>query len=336
MTSFPTGKVPTSFLSKLWARHAPTDPSVVAGPGIGRDVAVLDLGDEYLVAKSDPITFATDRIGWYAVHVNANDVACSGAEPEWFLATLLLPQDQADEALVEEIFEQVTEACSTVGAVLVGGHTEVTHGIDRPILIGSLLGRVSKTALVTSDGAQPGDAVLLTGGVPVEATAIIAREKSAELEGRFSEEFLQRCRNFLFDPGISVLDAARTAARTAEVHAMHDPTEGGLLTGLWELAQAAEVDLQIEAESIPLLPEGQQLCEVYNLDPLASIASGALLITVAEDDVTGLLEAFATAGVNCAHIGSVLEGPGDVYMHSGSERQKISVPERDEIARLFE
>lgn len=336
MTTFPTGKVPTSFLSKLWARHAPIDPTVVAGPGVGRDVAVLDLGDEYLVAKSDPITFATDRIGWYAVHVNANDVACSGAEPEWFLATLLLPQGQADETLVEEIFEQVTEACSTVGAVLVGGHTEVTHGIDRPILIGSLLGRVAKSALVTSDGARPGDAVLLTGGIPIEATAIIAREKSAELEGRFSEEFLQRCRGFLFDPGISVLDAARTAVRAGEVHAMHDPTEGGLLTGLWELAQAAQVDLHIEADSIPLLPEGQQLCEVYDLDPLASIASGSLLVTIAEDDITDIQEAFAIAEINCAHIGSVQDGRGDVYMHAGAEREKISPPERDEIARLFE
>ena len=336
MTPFPTGKVPTSFLSKLWARHALTDASVVAGPGIGRDVAVLDLGEEYLVAKSDPITFATDRIGWYAVHVNANDVACSGAEPEWFLATLLLPPGQADETLVEEIFEQVTDACTTVGAALVGGHTEVTHGIDRPILIGSLLGRVSKNALVLSDGAQPGDAVFLTGGIPIEATAIIAREKSAELEGRFSEEFLQRCRDFLFDPGISVLDAARTAVRAAEVHAMHDPTEGGLLTGLWELAQAANVDLDIKADSIPLLPEGQQLCDVYDLDPLASIASGALLITVAEDDVTDLQQAFANAGIDCADIGSVQEGRGDVYMRYGAEREKISPPERDEIARLFE
>lgn len=336
MTSFPIGKVPNDFLRELWSQHAPQDPNVIVGPGIGHDVAVLDIGDEYLVAKTDPITFTTDRIGWYAVHVNANDVACSGADPEWFLATLLLPESEADEGLVEMIFEQITEACRTIGATLVGGHTEVTHGIDRPILVGCLLGRVAKTDLVETRGATAGDAVLLTGGIPIEATAIIAYEKAAELSGQFSQEFLDRCRNLLFEPGISVRRAARVATQTVSVHAMHDPTEGGLVTGLWELAQAARVDLEIQEDAIPVLPEGRQLCEVFGLDPLASIASGALLITVGQEQAPSLLEAYRSEGIRCARIGTVMAGEGRVHLQSAGTSRELVPPERDEIARLFD
>lgn len=336
MTPFPIGKVPNEFLGELWDQYTPQDPSVIVGPGIGHDVAVLDFGEEYLVAKTDPITFTTDHIGWYAVHVNANDVACSGADPEWFLATLLLPESNADEALVGMIFEQITEACRTIGATLVGGHTEVTHGIDRPILVGCLLGRVAKSDLVETRDAAAGDAVLLTGGIPIEATAIIAHEKAAELAEKFSQEFLDRCRNFLFDPGISVRRAANLARHTVTVHAMHDPTEGGLATGLWELAQAAEVDLEIEEASIPILPEGQQLCEAFNLDPLASIASGALLLTVGEEDAPDLLAAYRSEGIRCARIGSVKAGEGRVHLRTTEGDRELVPPERDEIARLFD
>lgn len=336
--AFPIGKIPASLVERLWEEHAPDDPSVIVGPGVGMDVAVLDLGDSYLVAKSDPITFATERIGWYAVHVNANDIACSGAEPEWFLATILLPEGAADVGLVEEIFEQLTEACAAIGASLVGGHSEVTHSIDRPIVLGSLLGRVAKEDLITTAGAQPGDAILVTAGIPIEATAIIARERAAELEGSFKQTFIQRARDYLFDPGISVLRAAQLAVHTAEVHAMHDPTEGGLATGMWELAQASECDLQIDGDAIPILPEGETLCRHYGLDPLGAIASGALLVATPPNAVEGLLAAYDEAGIRCVQIGQAKAGEGRVLLEGapGEHMTELVPPERDEIARLFD
>ncbi|MFP3854745.1 MAG: AIR synthase family protein [Anaerolineales bacterium] len=336
MNSFPVGKIPASLLESLWRQFGSQPESLILGPGVGRDVAVVDIGDEYLVAKTDPITFATDNIGWYAVHVNANDVACSGAQPEWFMATLLLPESQATQATVESIFQQLAEACHTIGASLIGGHTEVTHGIDRPIIMGCLLGRVAKDQLVTSEGAQAGDAVLLTGGVPIEATAIIGREKAAELQGSFSPEFIERCQEYLFDPGISVLQESRLAVQTGPVHAMHDPTEGGLLTGLWELAQASEMNLLIEEAAIPIVPEGGELCRYFGLDPLATIASGALLLTIPEQAVAPLLSEYQQHSITCLQIGEVIQGDGEVFMVSEGERRLITPPERDEIARLFE
>src|SRR2546428_11951096 len=147
------GKLPNTMLERLLARVQHRDPRVILGPGIGRDAAVIDTGGpKLLVAKSDPITFATDLIGWYAVHVNANDIACTGAAPSWFLATILLP-DGASEEMAEAIFDQIANACEELGVELVGGHTEVTYGLERPIVAGAMLGEVERDRLVRPDGA---------------------------------------------------------------------------------------------------------------------------------------------------------------------------------------
>ena len=169
------GKPPPEVLARLFERFPVRDPRVVMGPRVGEDAAVLDAGDRYLVAKVDPITFVSDEIGWYAVHVNANDLAVRGARPAWFLMTLLLPEARASEAELEAIFTQVQEACRTLGVSLVGGHTEVTQGIDRPILAGAMLGEVEKDRLVTTAGARVGDAILLSKGVAIEGASILAR-----------------------------------------------------------------------------------------------------------------------------------------------------------------
>jgi hydrogenase expression/formation protein HypE len=177
----PAGKLPPDLLQRLLAHHAGgTDPRVLVGPGVGEDAAVLDVGPAAagdatcLVAKSDPITFATDRIGWYAVHVNANDIAAMGATPRWFLSTVILPQHLASEALVEQILQQIHEACASLGVLVVGGHTEITSGLDRPLVVGHMLGEAAPGQILRSSGLRPGDDVLLTKGVAIEATAILA------------------------------------------------------------------------------------------------------------------------------------------------------------------
>lgn len=348
---FVLGKLPADHLARLLTRLPLQDPRVVVGPQVGEDAAVLDMGDRYLVAKSDPITFATDAIGWYAVHVNANDVACTGAAPRWFLCTLLLPEGRADVALVDEIFDQILRACEEVGATLVGGHTEITYGLDRPIVVGAMLGEVDPGRLVTTGGARPGDAVLLTQRVAVEATAIIAREKRGELSQRdeLTADFMDRCAGFIHQPGISVVRAAQVATATASVHAMHDPTEGGLATGLWELATAAGVGLEIDAEAVPIYAETRLLCGIYALDPWGVIASGSLLLTVDQADADPVCDALEGAGVEATVIGRVVSPEEGVTLRVGSLEGGLpggegpsggTVPlptfARDEIARLFE
>ncbi len=334
---FPLGKIPNSVLRELLAGLGWADPRVRVGPGIGLDAAVIDLGDRYLVAKTDPITFASDWVGWYAVHVNANDVACMGAEPRWFLASLLLPEGKTDRGLAESIFNQIGEACHSLGVSLVGGHTEISHGIDRPIVVGCLLGEVAKDGLVTAAGAETGDGLLLVVGIPIEATAILAREKAEVLKELFEPLFLERCRNFLFEPGISIVRAARLALAAGPIHAMHDLTEGGLLAGLWELAEASGCGLEVDRERIPILPEGQALCEAFGLDPLASIASGAFLLTAAHDRQAAIERALTAQGILVSAIGQVISRTGaEVRLRSGSAVGLAPKPERDELARLLQ
>ena len=257
MPALPVGKLPPQLLQRLLSAHVSDDPRVVVGPQVGEDAAVLDIGDRYLVATTDPITFATDELGWYALHVNANDLAVRGARPLWFLATVLLPEGGATEHGVERLFTELREACAELGVSLIGGHTEVTAGLPRPIVSGCMLGEVEKDRLVTTGGARPGDVLLLTKGVPLEGAAIIARERAAEAERRgVSADVVKRAREFLRNPGISVVPEARAACAAARVHAMHDPTEGGVATACWELAQAADVGLHVDRERIPVLPRG--------------------------------------------------------------------------------
>ncbi len=332
--SFPIGKLPADLLAGLLASNPINDPRVIVGPRPGEDAAVIDLGGpHYLVAKTDPITFATDEVGWYAVNVNANDIASTGGTPSWFMATVLLPEGNATRQVVEMIFDQIGDACRTLGVNLVGGHTEITYGIDRPIVMGAMLGTVEKDRLITTGGAQAGDRLIVTKGIPIEATAIIAREKTDLLKPHFSPEFLERCAGYLHDPGISVVRDATIAVQAGRVHAMHDPTEGGLATGLWEMAEASSKQLRVDCSSA-VLDDGLALCEVTGLDPLGAIASGAMLMAVHPEDVQTIVEALSKEGIHPHLIGEVEDGPpGVIDMSAGSDL--LPRPVRDEIARLF-
>jgi hydrogenase expression/formation protein HypE len=336
-TPLPPGKLPAALLAELLGQEALADPRVLIGPRVGEDAAVIDMGDCLLIAKSDPITFATDAIGYYAVTVNANDIAVMGGTPRWFLATLLLPETSTTAALVREIFAQVRQACGELGIALVGGHTEITVGLDRPILSGHMLGEVKRERLVTSAGVQVGDALLLTKGFPVEGVSIMARERAAHLAARgHPASDIARWQQFLYTPGISIVRDALVLQQAVEVHAMHDPTEGGVATGLWELAQAAGVGLHIRTDQLPVLPEGALLCAAFGLDPLGTIASGALLAAIPAAQVARAIDACAVAGIACYHIGTAVANAADVVLYTGTTSQPLPTFARDEIVQLFQ
>lgn len=339
--TLPPGKLPASLLKKLLDKYARPGEGVVVGPGIGMDAAVLDAGapGEYLIAKTDPITFTASDIGAYAITINANDIACMGGTPRWFTACVILPEGGADEALVESIFKSLSETCRSLSVSLVGGHTEITHGLGRPIVVGHMLGTVKKGSVITSAGAKPGDAVVLTKGIAIEAVSVIAREKGAEIEQVFGREFLERCRGFVGDPGISVLKDARVALGAGEVHSMHDPTEGGLATGLYEIAEAAGVGLTVESEKIRVLPEAEKVLRHFGLDPLGSIASGALVVTAPPGDAAKIVEALSVAGIYASVIGRMTDRPGKLVLlkKRGRSTASTALPrfEADELTRLF-
>lgn len=335
-TLLSAGKLPLPLLEELLTRFAPDDPRIVVGPRAGEDAAVFDFGDRYLVAKTDPITFATSEIGWYAVNVNANDVAVMGARPRWFLATVLLPEGQATRKMAEEIFGQIANACAALGVSLAGGHTEITVGLGRPLISGTMLGEVPSHRLVRTAGAQIGDAVLLIKPIPIEGTALIALEREAELRQRgYTAEVIAEAQRYLQDPGISVVTPALLAAETGLVHAMHDPTEGGVITGLLEIARAANVGLCIDLDAVPVPGLSARLCREFGLDPLGTLASGAVLVTTAQADARRLCDQLGAAGYPTSQIGIITEASEGLVALRDGRPVPWPVFAADEVTKLF-
>jgi len=336
-TRLPVGKLPAARLEALLAAcRVPRGSRVVVGPRFGEDAAVIDVGPKYLVAKTDPITFTAERIGWYAVNINANDISTLGARPRWFLATLLLPEKKSTARLAESIFADILQACRALGVTLCGGHTEITVGLDRPIVVGQMLGEVEKEELVRKESQRPGDRVILTKGIAIEGTAILAREKAAVLRRKFGAPVVRRAQHLLFDPGISVVREAMLAVRAGEIHAMHDPTEGGLLSGAYELARAGDVGIRIWKDKVPILPETQLFSRYLNFDPFALIASGSLLIVVSASTTAKVLQVLAKKGVEATIIGDILPKSKGLWVLEGDRMRRLRPPRRDEITRLLE
>ncbi len=334
----PAGKLSLELLADLIAGLEIDEASVVVGPGVGRDVAILDCGGpEYLVVTADPITFATDALGYYAVSVNVNDIATSGGTPRWLVVTLLLPAGQTDEEMVRDIWDQLHAAAADAGVAMVGGHTEVTSTVNAPVISGHMLGTVPRDRYITAAGAQVGDEIVLLGPVAVEGTALLAREIPGKLAALgFSERTIQAAADLLFDPGICVIDYARFALEACtEVHAFHDPTEGGLATGLWELALASEVGLRVRSEDIPLLPATRDFCQKLGIDPLGLIASGCLLAAVSADQAQALVEQAATQGIPAATIATTVPASEGLQIRRTGHYQPLPRYDQDELTKVL-
>ena len=329
------GKFPPQLLERLLAKEGVSDPRVLLGPKVGEDAAVIDMGDRLLVAKSDPVTFASDAIGWYSVQVNANDIACTGGVPKWFLATLLVPE-RFSEADAEAVFDQVIAACTALNVALIGGHSEVTYGIDRPIILGNMLGEVERDRLITTGGAQEGDSIVITKGIAIEGAALLAREQGAALKAAgVSQATLDAAAAFLTKPGISVVEEARIACTVATIHSLHDPTEGGLVTALREVASASGMGLAAEETSIPVLPECNEICQALGLNPLGLLASGCLIITLPAGEVPKLLLALEQADITGWEIGQVLAPEEGLIMIGYAGEVPLPEFSRDELARYI-
>ena len=330
----PLGKLKIDLLEQLLPQPE-RDTRVIVGPKIGEDAAVIDFGESYLVAKTDPITFATDEIGWYLICVNSNDIATMGAVPKWLLTTILLPENRTTEASVRRIMEQINTACNHFGITLCGGHTEITYGLDRPIVIGQMLGEVAKDKLIVSSGAQAGDDLILTKGLGIEATSIIARECEADLFGKFSPDFLNRAKQYLTSPGISVLEEALIAVETGGVHAMHDPTEGGVATAIHELAHAADLGVVVWQDKLLISNETAQLCCELDLNPLGVISSGALLIAADPTRSDEIVSAVTERNIPCEVIGRLLPPESGCWIEADNQRCPLPIFETDEITKVF-
>jgi len=321
------GKLPPDELrGHVFGRTGAADERVLQGPAYGEDAAAIALGDGILTVSSDPISLAAERVGTLGVPVACNDVAASGADPAWLTVVVFLPED--DSAVLEVISEQLHEAALDVGVAIVGGHTEYNPELSRPLLSLTAMGLTER--FVPTGGAEPGDRVILTGGAGIEGTAILASDFREEARARgVSEETLDDAVGF-FDE-ISVAPAARVLRETAT--AMHDPTEGGLVDGLLELASASGAVVAVERDRIPVREETRALCDAVDVDPLRIFGSGALVGTVPPDDVDATLDALRGTGIVAAEIGEVKAGDPAALVLNG---ERFESPVRDELYGLWE
>jgi len=335
MSPFRTGKIPTEVLVRNVLRYrGKVDRSVMMGSSVGEDAALISHRKDVLVLTTDPVTGASSDIGWVCVHVNANDIACRGAIPRWFLCDILLPEGAGVRTL-NLIMSQINSAAREVSVAIVGGHTEVTPGLDRPIIVGYMMGLAKRGKFVTSSGARPGDTIVMTKTVGIEGTAVLAADFGGKLKSKIGARSLGLARGLR--RSISVVEDARLAVMSGGVRAMHDPTEGGLLQGVWELAEASKVGFRIYASHIPIRPETEKVCAVFKLDPLRLMSSGCLLLAVRRRMADRIVRKLSRNGIAASAIGTVTSrrmGRKLVGL-DGSERE-IGPSERDEIYKVLE
>lgn len=333
-TPLPAGKLPNDLLREILDQIVFEDPAVIINPGIGEDIAAVDIeAEEVLVLKSDPITFATDAIGQYLVLVNANDIATSGARPRWLLTTLMFPCG-VTPAEIKQVVEDLERYCRMWDITLCGGHTEITDAVNRPVIAGMMAGTVTRSALVDKRDMQTGDNILLTKSVAVEGTAIIAREFDDRLTSLGMDRAqIHTCKAFL--DRISIIPEARIAASSPATSAMHDITEGGIATALEELGIAGEHRLKVQMDRIPIYPETAQICSLMGIDPFGLIGSGSLLITCRQKDCQDLMEGIQQEGIQVNCIGEVLSSGSGIEAYMDGKPAPWPRFEVDEIARLF-
>lgn len=333
MASLPVGKVPKDVLKRLvfTCLGAPSS-RLLKGPQVGEDSAIIDMGETVIIAKANPITGATTRIGWLAVHINANDVAVRGAKPFWYMSQVLLPEGSTEDDL-DTIMKDQHEACTSLGVCVVGGHTEVAPGLTRPIIAGFMLGEAPKDRYITTGGAQPGDHIILTKGAGIEGTGILAADMTNRLEKEVDKTTLHNAR-LLLDQ-ISVVPEAVIASATPGVHSIHTPTEGGVLNGLHEVAEASGQGFRVYRDKLLILEETRLICMVLGVDPLKLLSSGSLLVTVHPDASPGLVTRLNAEGVQARVIGEVTAGGRVVVESDGSESVAEDVLQ-DELFRILE
>jgi hydrogenase maturation factor len=303
----PLGKVPVDILEEVVFKNLGVKhEEVVLGPSAGFDGAVINVGNKSLIVSMDPITGAIERIGGLAVNINANDIATFGVEPAFLFSCVLLPE-KADEKIIETICVQMDRAAKDLGMAIAGGHCEVTPELANPIVVGCAMGVTEKGNYVTAGGAKPGDKLIMTKSAGIEGTAILASDREEQLKKAKNAITFQKAKDFYNQ--ISVVKDAVTAFKTGGVHAMHDPTEGGLAGGIHEMADASSLGVKVLEEKIQIQPETMKICDFFKVDPLQLISSGALLISAKPEFAEKIIKRLQQESISASVIGEFLEDP---------------------------
>ncbi|MHA1519290.1 MAG: AIR synthase related protein [Promethearchaeota archaeon] len=338
--TYPPGKLPPHILKDLLRKFTPknADADVILPPTPGQDTGIVKFGENHMVVKTNPVTFATEEIGYYAVIINANDISTSGAIPKWFTTTILLPEKETTDSLCECIFESIADECNKLKITVVAGHTEVTVGLDRPIIAGTMLGILPKgLSPITTFGGKPGDTIILIKDVAIEGTAIIAREcETFLLQKGIPKKLIEEGKTFLHSPGISTISEAKLITENFSVHALHGPTEGGFTMGMVEIAENSKCGVLIEKSAINIPEITLQLCDIYEINPLQLISSGCLIAAIDPKDVSEIVNKFKENNIKIQVIGNLTQYEGKFeFQEKDGTKTPIPYSHIDEITKIF-
>lgn len=322
------GKIPPDVLERLvFNRRGAPRREVLVGPAIGEDAAIIDLGGYYLAIHTDPISGSIKLLGYLAVYVPTNDIAVRGIPPMWLSIALLFPPE-TDETLLDEVTKQIDLAAREVNVAIVGGHTEVTSAVGRPVAIATAIG-VGRRYISTS-GAKPGDVVFMTKSAGQETASILATDFENEaLKKGINKEVLDRAKELA--KAVSVLREALALADLAT--SMHDPTEGGIANGLAEIAYASGVSIEVDPSKVIVYREVEELCSAFGIDPLETLSSGVLLATLPPNSVQEAEERLKKLGIPYSQIGRVT--PRGNFLVKIGDRLYKEPYVRDRLFSLF-
>ncbi len=318
------GKVPPELLEEIvFSRLGYSRKEVVLTPAIGEDTAALDLGKELLLASTDPITGAEDKAGWLAVKVAVNDIGATGGEPICVLVTLLLPETALLSDL-EQIVDDINDACLEEEVQVAGGHTEVTQGLKQPIISITVLGKTRNRKILSSANAKVGDDIVVTKWAGMEGTSILVRDFGEAFVDVLDEASVKQAKDLF-----SMISVTRDGSMAAEAgaNACHDATEGGVLGAIYEICQASGLGAVVYADKIPVLPVTSRVAEFCKIDPLRLISSGSLIVTTPYGE--RLCNAYQDAGINATVVGKIVRESREV-VQSGN-KSALSSPGPDHL-----
>ncbi len=326
------GKLDAELLEKLVFKNVKhRRPEVLVRPGVGEDCATLDFGPYECVMSTDPITAAISDIGRLAVHITCNDIASNGVEPLGIMLAVMLPPGTT-AGDVRRIMEQASEVSEELGVEIIGGHTEITPAVNRPVIVSTAVGRALAGGSQRASGMRPGDLIYMTKYAGLEGCGILASDYREELSGVLTGEELAEARDYL--KHVSVLKEGVAAGKVGTA-GMHDITEGGVLGAVWELAEIADVGLLLQEQDIPVTDVIRKITSHFGIDPLRLISSGSMMIIVHPDRAAALEEAIEASGVALSKIGQVLpREEGRRIESAGGSRRVIDPPGSDELYRV--
>lgn len=328
---FEIGKIPPKQLEEIVM--APIQSSlvqrsdVVLRPKTGEDCSAVDLQGELCVLSTDPITGAAKDVGYLAVQINCNDIFSAGAEPMGILLTVLLPPESEEEVL-KEIMEGAVKAAAELHIEILGGHTEVTDAVCKPLVSATVIGKSRNRNLICTGGGQVGQDVVMSKWAGLEGTAIIAKEYEEQLlEKGVSREFIHRAKGF-----VSLLSVGMESEIAFDhgATAMHDATEGGVLGAVWEMAECSHLGVTLWQDQIPLREETKEICQACHVDPLRLVSSGSMVFATA--DGAGLVEKLGEKGVFAAIIGRLTEE--EKILIAGTQVEPLAQPQSDSLYQV--